>query len=110
VSVVEVLFLLLFCHALADYPLQGDFLAQGKNRHTPVGKVMWPHCLTAHAFIHGGFVYLVTGCVWLGIAEVVAHWLIDFAKCERWFGINLDQTLHILCKICWVTILMAGVR
>ncbi len=100
------LFLLLAAHALADYPLQGDFLAKGKNRHTPIvpGIKFWPHCLTAHALIHGGFVYLITGSLMLGIAETVAHWIIDFGKCENWYGINTDQGLHVGCKIAWVAL------
>lgn len=54
------LFLLVCAHFLADYPLQGDFLALNKARTGP-GYVPWWHALTAHAFIHGGFVALITG-------------------------------------------------
>lgn len=47
-----ILFWLLVAHALCDYPLQGDFLARGKNRHAwPSvldGVAVWPHALTAH--------------------------------------------------------------
>lgn len=28
-------------HALADYPLQGDFLARAKNRAAPIPGVPW---------------------------------------------------------------------
>jgi hypothetical protein len=76
------LFLLLAGHAIADYPLQGSFLAEGKNRHTTLGREYWPHALAAHAVIHGGFVVAVTGSAALGIAETVAHGITDWMKCE----------------------------
>ena len=95
------LILLLAGHMLCDYPLQGDFLAKGKNRHTPVPGVPWWHCLTAHAMIQAGMVYLITGSVWFFVAELAIHWITDFGKCEKWFGINVDQSIHIACKIAW---------
>jgi len=100
---VSNLFLLLAGHALADYPLQGDFLAKGKNRHTPIvlDLTLWPHCLTAHSLIHGAVVYLITGSVLLGLFETVAHWIIDFGKGEGWYGFHTDQGLHVGCKLLW---------
>lgn len=101
------LFYLLAGHALADFPLQGEFIAKAKNRHTfngPLGQKpmkVWLHALTAHALIHGGMVALITGSLWLGLAETAAHWLIDFGKCENWYGIHTDQGLHVGCKILW---------
>ena len=98
---------LMAAHFLCDYPLQGDFLGRGKNRHlnpqsAPIGGVYWWHCLTAHAAIHAGAVSLITGSWWIGGAEFVLHWAIDYAKCEGWTDINADQTLHVACKIVWV--------
>jgi hypothetical protein len=107
---MSVLFFLLWGHVLADYPLQGPFLAAAKNRHTPAGQKpagMWIHALTAHALIHGGFVYLVTGSLLLGCLETFSHWLIDFGKCENWYGIHIDQLLHIGCKLLWWVLLVA---
>lgn len=105
------LFLLLAGHALCDYPLQGDFLAQGKNRHTTLGAMergtMWLHLLTAHALIHGGMVALVTGRADLGAAETVIHWLTDWAKCEGRIGFHTDQAIHVLCKLIWVGVVFA---
>ena len=101
-------FLLLVGHALADFALQGPAMAKGKNRHRktdpPPGakyQPTWHYWLSAHALIHGGAVYLVTGSVWLGIAETIAHTVIDFGKCENWYGIHTDQAAHIGCKIIW---------
>lgn len=101
------LLLLLFAgHALADFPLQGDFLAQGKNRHTALGKVWWLYALTAHAAIHGGVVILLTGSAWLGLAEFVCHWIVDLVKCEDSITLAEDQIFHIICKVLWWSVIM----
>lgn len=99
---MSLLFILLVLHCLADYPLQGEYLAQAKNRHTQAGREVWWHALPAHSLIHGGCVFLATGSLWLGCAETVAHGLIDFLKCERRISAAVDQLLHVLCKCLWV--------
>lgn len=95
------LFLLMVGHALADYPLQGDFLATAKDHHTEIGAIFWFHALTAHSLIHAGFVAVLTGSVWLGASEFFAHWMTDRLKCKRVIGLNTDQAIHILCKVVW---------
>lgn len=97
----EMLFALVAAHALADYPLQGDFLAKAKNRTAPIPGVPWWQALGAHALIHGAFVAAITGNVYLGLAEVLAHAIIDDAKCSGRIGFNTDQALHIGCKLLW---------
>lgn len=94
-----IFFLLLAGHALCDYPLQGDFLARGKNQKQPIPGIPSYQCLLAHAMIHGGMVAVVTGSVVLGIFETIAHSFIDWAKCDGWFGFNMDQALHVGCKL-----------
>lgn len=94
--------LMVAAHCVADYPLQGDFLAKAKNRTAPVPGVPWYQALGAHAAIHGGAVGLVTGSVTLGVCEAVAHALIDDAKCAGRLSYNQDQALHIACKAVWV--------
>lgn len=105
---LEIFFMLLVGHALADYPLQGDFLARGKNHKAPLDGVPWWQCLAAHALIHGGMVYLITGVFWLGLAETVIHWFIDFGKSHGLYGFNTDQALHIACKILWTLMIVMG--
>lgn len=95
------LFLLLAGHAVADYPLQGAFLAQGKDHTNPANAELWPHALGAHALIHGGFVAALTGSVALGVAETLAHAAIDRAKCSRRLDLTQDQILHLGCKLMW---------
>ena len=103
-----ILFLLIVAHFLADYPLQGPFLSEAKNRHTAIGKVFWLHALTAHAMIHAGFVAVITGSVALGLAEAAVHAVTDFAKCEGKISLNVDQAIHLGCKVLWAVIAVYG--
>ncbi len=98
--------LLIVGHALADYPLQGEFLSRAKNRFTPMAGVPWYQALGAHAVIHGGAVGWVTGSMLLGVLEVLAHALIDDLKCGHRISYNVDQLLHVLCKLAWVALLL----
>ena len=104
--VVEAFLLLLGGHFLADYVLQTDTIATGKNKNIDPSKfgVDWWYWLTAHSVTHGAFVYMITGSVWLGLAETALHWLIDYGKCQKWYGLHVDQTLHIICKGLWAVI------
>lgn len=96
------LFWLLVAHALCDYPLQNDYLARAKSAWG--GHAEWPFALAAHALIQGGGVALVTGSVGLGIAEAVAHAVIDNLKCAGRITYAADQALHVACKLVWVGI------
>lgn len=88
-------------HALADYPLQGDFLSRAKNRTAPIPGVPWGQAMAAHSAIHGAFVSLLTGIWWLGGLEAAAHWLTDDAKCRGRISYNHDQAIHLLAKAAW---------
>lgn len=99
---ISLLFWLLFWHALADYPLQGDFLAKAKNPEAPLPGTPWWQALLAHSAIHAGGVAFFTGSIILGLLELIAHALIDYSKCRGWITFNFDQTLHVLCKMLWV--------
>lgn len=112
-----VLFALFIGHAIADFPLQGEFLAKAKNRNAdlsglfgkiPVPPYLWAHALTAHSLVHAGAVWLVTGSVALALLEFVIHWFIDLGKCENRFSFTADQILHVVCKIIFVVLLYVG--
>jgi len=103
-NIFEMFGLLVFCHALADYPLQGDFLAKAKNHTAPIPGVPWYQALLAHSAIHAGLVGLVTGSLFLAVAELVVHAWTDHAKCKGKIDFDEDQFTHILCKIVWVFI------
>lgn len=103
-----VLFWLLVGHAVGDFALQTDWMVRAKNPNRPPPRslspradLVWVHILTAHALIHGGAVALATGSAALGVAETVAHWVIDYGKSNRWYGFHVDQFLHLGCKLLW---------
>lgn len=93
---------LLFCHYLADYPWQGDFLAKAKNRLNPIPGVPWYQAMVGHCAIQAGFVGLVTGSVVLAVLEFGVHFITDDAKCMNRINYNADQAIHIACKGLWV--------
>ena len=95
-------FYLIVGHMLCDHPLQGAYLAIGKNRHTAHEGTPWWQCMLAHSFIHGGAVALITGVWWLGLLEIGAHFFIDYQKCEGKLSYNRDFLFHILCKVAWI--------
>jgi len=100
---ITALFWLLCGHALADFSLQTDAMARGKNRHNPITppanqKVVpcWQYWMTAHALIHAGMVGLVLQSPVIGFVYGVTHWLTDYAKCEGWTNPHTDQAIHVL--------------
>jgi hypothetical protein len=103
-GVLHLVWWLIVGHALADFVLQSTSMAIGKSRHHhgAPGEPPWYYWLTSHALMHGGVVGLIAGSAVLGVAEFVAHWLIDFGKCERLYGFNTDQAFHLICKLVWI--------
>lgn len=101
---VSLFALLIFGHALADYPLQGDFLSRAKDRSAPIPGVPWYQAMGAHVIIHGVIVWLLTGLWWLGVAELVIHAVTDDTKCRGKLSFNQDQAIHIACKAAWALI------
>lgn len=115
-SALALLFALVIGHAIADFPLQGDFLSHGKNRHLQppqladgkgCPKDLWVYLMSAHCLIHAGFVWLMTGMVIFALVEFILHFLIDVLKCEGRTSFAIDQWLHVLCKAVYVGIIWA---
>lgn len=98
---------LLFFHFLADYPLQGDFLAKAKNSANPVD-YPWQHALFAHAFIHAGFVFIATGSLTCSVGELISHAYIDDVKSRGEITAHQDQVAHIVLKGVWVILVAIG--
>ena len=92
-------------HALADFPLQGDYIAKQKVRRNADNLSVWIVALIAHCTIHAGGVWLVSGSMMLGGAEFVLHFLIDVGKGEEKFGLIADQMLHLACKLAYALLL-----
>lgn len=115
---IQLLIKLLMGHAIADFALQSDSMAKGKNRNVsptyiPPGQklqICWPYWLCAHGLIHGAMVTIITGNVWFGLAETLLHCAIDFGKCDNCYGIHEDQAMHLACKILWVYLSKRGAR
>ncbi|SDD95616.1 Protein of unknown function [Bradyrhizobium brasilense] len=108
---IDMFLWMLIGHAVADYPLQGDWLSKAKNPTFALvpGEVIWPMALLSHAAIHAGAVKLATGS-WIAAAfEFVAHTAIDYAKCRGVIGYNQDQVAHVACKLAWASLFGAGV-
>ena len=107
---IELIFCLLCGHALADFSLQSNAMATGKNRHCGVDNVppgqkytpCWFYWLWAHALIHGMMVmfFVPSRYAYLyGIVATILHFIIDFVKCENWINPHIDQALHILTLV-----------
>lgn len=96
-------------HALADFPLQGDYIAKQKTRRQADNRSVWLVALSAHCVIHAGGVWLISGSLALGMVELVLHGLIDLGKGEEKFGLVTDQLLHLACKLAYALLLFHGI-
>lgn len=112
-AAVAVFFAMVIGHAFGDFGLQNGFVSSAKNRHSDLSR-FFPEgpplgvsgiTLLAHALIHAGLVWLITGYVVLAVAEFVLHTVIDWAKGEGWFDFAIDQALHIACKVIFAVLL-----
>lgn len=108
-------------HFLADFLLQTDWMAAGKDR--PKG---WLLPLAAHAGVHGAmtaalFLAVVPSLAWLGLADMLVHGAIDRLKSIStrrkaltprqtafWWLFGLDQSLHHLTHIGLAIVLAAA--
>jgi hypothetical protein len=108
-------------HVVADFFLQTNWIAQGKDR--PTG---WLVPLTVHCAIHGviatALILAVQPRLWfIGVADFVVHFVIDRGKglCVNafsvtqqspwfWWLIGIDQALHHLTNFAWALLLVAN--
>lgn len=94
------IYLLLTAHAIADYPLQGDFLAKFKGSN-------WI-AMVAHCLIWSGIIYLCLFHLgykkdWIFPFLFFGHMVIDKWKCSRsgngkelTTDLLIDQLLHFV--------------
>ena len=101
-SYITILFIMIFFHYLADFPL-----SKAKNQTDPIPNVPWQQVIFAHAFIQAGLVYLVTGMPVLFVTELVCHAVIEYNKSRGEFTFTHGQILHIICKMVWAAVVVA---
>lgn len=108
-DLVSLVIFLLVGHVVGDYILQNDFMAKAKNHNNPLGQETWKAVLPAHAVIHAGLVYVITGSVVCFLIEAMSHACIDYLKCDRRISFYQDQVLHLAIKgvivLYWVVFL-----
>jgi len=100
-SVLPTILMLFAGHALCDYPLQGQFLSEAKNHRKPIVGIPWYQALGAHALIHAGMVYLITGVYTFAVCEFIVHFWTDYARCDEKLTFNEDQAIHYAFKVLW---------
>ena len=109
-SLPEALFWGLVAHAVADYALQSEFIAHHKDPScTHYDKIKvgpWWWTLTAHSLINGGAVALVFGVPY-GLAETLIHGVTDYSKCRGYISAEVDQFIHIACKVAYAYLFIA---
>lgn len=104
---LSMLFWFVCAHFICDYCWQSDTVAREKSPSSTTElqrQVPWYYWMMGHASMHGVAVALITKHVWLGIAEVLAHFVIDYGKCRKRYNIHHDQIFHLVCKLVWASI------
>lgn len=104
----RLLILLFAAHIVCDLTLQDGMLSSAKRR---VGNpdIPWYVALSAHSTIHSAAVLLITGSLPLALIEFVAHFVIDYAKCEGDVSLKQDQIAHVLFKVGYAMVIVTGV-
>ena len=97
---------LFYLHFIADFPLQGEFLAnfKGKNDY-----ILFSHCVIWSGSISIGLFILGLFAPWKLVMLLVGHFIIDrwkARKIDKTFSLTkdlyIDQFLHLIqIVICW---------
>lgn len=99
-SLVEMVLWVILAHYIADYPLQGDFLAQTKGKYF--------YSLLAHSIIYGltitlCFKFIGVFAIWKTFILVLSHIIIDYKKATAMNKdkalttyLYIDQVLHLI--------------
>lgn len=106
---IELLWWLLCAHALTDYVLQTDMMANRKQvkvgprwdylKTDPYGPWWW--WMLAHGMVNGLGVLYVTQSVPLSVGEVLVHCTLDILKSLGYLTTNQDQVGHLASKGWW---------
>ena len=102
---LNLLILLVLAHFVCDFVLQSDRMAVEKSPGRD-DTLHWSWWLGSHAATHGLAVALLTDVPLLGLMETLLHAIIDWLKIRSRFALVVDQSLHLLCKLTWVLLLI----
>lgn len=102
---LNLLILLVLAHFVCDFVLQSDRMAVEKMPGRD-DTLHWSWWLGSHSATHGLAVALLSGVPLLGVMETLLHAIIDLLKIRYRFALALDQSLHLLCKLTWVLLLI----
>ena len=101
-TMLQIFFSLIIAHAITDVFLQSERM---EVRKTPQGGgEHWFYWMLAHSLMNGLGVLLVTGNYILGIFETFLHFLIDTEKSKGHYGVHVDQSYHLICKLLWLLV------
>ena len=48
--------------------------------------------------------FIITGSLYLALAEFVMYGTTDWMKCEGKIGMLIDQSIHYGCKVAWAAV------
>ena len=105
ITFTDLLISLVLAHLVCDFTLQSDRMALEKVPGNDV-TLNWRWWLMAHSATHGLAVALITGIPLLGLAELIFHAIIDWAKSRLRFSLACDQALHVACKLVWAALVV----
>ena len=94
--------ILYFANLVLDYPLQGTFLAEYKQKNN---YILFVHCAIWALGISIVLLPLGLFAWWKVVMLLVGHYLIDYWKCrglykrwniKDWNSLYIDQALHVI--------------
>jgi len=101
--------ILIWCHYLGDFPLQGDFLSSQKTNYK---YILFVHGVIWTGTVCAGLIYIGLFAWWKVIFLLLGHCLVDNWKCQhpktKELGMRhllwIDQLLHIIqiIQVCYL--------
>jgi len=97
---VSVFLALFLAHFIADYPMQGEFLAQmkGKNNY-----LLFCHVMAYTAVIAAVLWFAGVYAIWKIVALIISHFAVDYWKCHcapketaLTTSLYIDQVAHFI--------------
>ena len=94
--------ILYFCNLVLDYPLQGSFLAEFKQKNN---YILFVHCAIWALGLSIVLIPLGIFAWWKVIMLLIGHYVIDYWKCRRLYkkwkisdlnSLYIDQFLHVV--------------